>query len=111
MRILLTKYTDNVISFMHGIANASGCLHYEFVSLLFLQVHRETGRLFCSFRSSVCSIYQWTVPLPSLGVHLIPKNEGKGVTEGEGSVVVYRVYDRESIGTPSRLRLIRKNVV
>ena len=32
------------ISFMSVIASTSGCLHGEFVCLLFLQDHRETDR-------------------------------------------------------------------
>ena len=49
----IRKYHDdynynppNSISFMHVIANASGRLHSEFVSLLFLQSHRETDHFF-----------------------------------------------------------------
>jgi hypothetical protein len=32
--------------FMPAIASTSGCLHGEFVRLLFLQTHRETDRIF-----------------------------------------------------------------
>ena len=52
MRSLLTKYVDNrpsnVISFMSAIDTTSGCLHSEFVLLLFLQTHRETDRFFAA---------------------------------------------------------------
>jgi len=37
---------SNVVSFMTVIASTSGCLHSEFVYLLFLQTHRETDRFF-----------------------------------------------------------------
>ncbi len=36
----------NAISFMPAIASTSGRLHSEFIRILFLQVHRETDRLF-----------------------------------------------------------------
>jgi hypothetical protein len=36
----------NSISFIPVIAGTSGCLHSEFVFLLFLQAHRETDRFF-----------------------------------------------------------------
>jgi hypothetical protein len=39
---------SNVISTMSPIRSTSGSLHSEFVSLLFLQVHRETDRFFAS---------------------------------------------------------------
>ncbi len=45
----LTDYNNNPpndISFMPVIASTSGRLHGEFVRLLFLQVHRETGVFF-----------------------------------------------------------------
>ncbi len=38
----------NAISFMTTVASTSGRLHSEFVCLLFLQVHRETDRIFAS---------------------------------------------------------------
>ncbi len=60
----------NSISFMSDIVSTSGRLHSEFVRLLFLQVHRETDRFFCSFRSTVCVIFQWTLPLPPHGILL-----------------------------------------
>ena len=34
------------ISFMTVITSTSGCLHSEFVRLLFLEAHRETDRFF-----------------------------------------------------------------
>jgi hypothetical protein len=57
MRILLiirkyrTDYNNNppnTVSFMSAIASTSGRLHNEFVSLLFLQAHRETDRFFAA---------------------------------------------------------------
>ncbi len=39
---------SNAISFMPAIARTSGCLHSEFVCLLFLQDHRETDRFFAA---------------------------------------------------------------
>jgi hypothetical protein len=39
---------SNAISFMPAIASTSGRLHCEFVRLLFLQAHRETGRFFAA---------------------------------------------------------------
>jgi hypothetical protein len=38
----------NTVSFMPAIDSTSGRLHSEFVRLLFLQVHRETDRLFAA---------------------------------------------------------------
>ena len=60
-------YNDNPpdsISFIPDIVSTSGRLHSEFVCLIFLQTPRETDRFFCTFRSSSCTIKQWTVPLP-----------------------------------------------
>ncbi len=48
---VLTDYHNrpsNSISFMTAIVSTSGCLHSEFVCLLFLQSHRETDRFFAS---------------------------------------------------------------
>jgi hypothetical protein len=45
----LTDYNNrpsNVISFMPVTVSTSGCLHSEFLRLLFLQTHRETDRFF-----------------------------------------------------------------
>ena len=39
---------SNAISCMPAIASTSGRLHSEFVRLLFLQAHRETGRFFAA---------------------------------------------------------------
>ncbi len=39
---------SNAISFMPSIASTSGRLHCEFVCLLFLQAHQETGRFFAA---------------------------------------------------------------
>ena len=55
-------YNNNqpvAVAFMSAIASTSGRLHSEFIRLLFLQVHRETDRFFCNFRSSACGTYQW----------------------------------------------------
>jgi len=38
----------NAISFMPAVASTSGRLHSEFVTLLFLQAHRETDRFFAA---------------------------------------------------------------
>ena len=49
IRAYRTDYNNrpsNDISFMSPIASTSGSLHSEFVSLLFLQSHRETGLFF-----------------------------------------------------------------
>ncbi len=35
---------SNAVSFMPAVASTSGCLHCEFVSILFLQVHRGAHR-------------------------------------------------------------------
>jgi len=43
---------SNAISFMSDVPSTSGCLNCEVVCILFLQTHRETDPLFCSFRSS-----------------------------------------------------------
>jgi hypothetical protein len=66
---------SNTISFIPVIVISSGCLHSEFVWLLFWQVHRETDRFFCSFRSSACAIWPWPVPLPPRGVLLTDQIE------------------------------------
>jgi hypothetical protein len=42
----------SAVSFTPAIVSTSGRLHSEFVRLLFLQTHRETDPLICSFRSS-----------------------------------------------------------
>jgi hypothetical protein len=60
----------NSISFMTSILSTSVRLHIEFVHLLYWQTHRGTDRFFFNFRSSLCSIKQWTVPLPPLLVLL-----------------------------------------
>jgi hypothetical protein len=39
---------SNAISIMPAIATTSGCLHSEFVRLLFLQAHQETDRFFAA---------------------------------------------------------------
>ncbi len=59
--------------FMTPIPSTSDRLHSEFVRLLFLQIHRETDRFFCSFRSSVIAIRTWPVPLRPRGVLLPPR--------------------------------------
>ncbi len=49
IRQYLTDYNNrpsNTISFMPDIDSSSGCLHSEFVWLLFLQSHRETDLFF-----------------------------------------------------------------
>jgi hypothetical protein len=51
-----TNRSPSAVSFMTPIPSTSDRLHSEFVRLLFLQIHRETGRFFCSFRSSVIVI-------------------------------------------------------
>ncbi len=62
------------VPFMPGIGSTSGRLHREFIRLLFLQVHRETDRFFCRFRSSTSAIYQWRIlPLSPRGVLLEPQ--------------------------------------
>ena len=61
---------SNAISFMSAIGSTSGRLHNEFLRLLFLQTHRETDRFLSSFRSSPCTIKQWTLPLPPRDVLL-----------------------------------------
>ena len=51
IRAYRTEYNNrpsNAISFMTAIPSTSGCLHYEFVCLLFLQVHGETDRFFAA---------------------------------------------------------------
>ena len=51
IRAYHTDYNNrpsNDISFMPAIARTSGRLHSEFVSLLFLQAHRETDRFFAA---------------------------------------------------------------
>ena len=50
----------NAISFMPAIVSTSGRLHSEFVSLLFLQAHRETDRF-----------------LPASGVQLAQSTSGQ----------------------------------
>ena len=47
IRVYLTDYNNrpsNAISFMSVIVSTSGCLHGEFLRLLYLQSHRETDR-------------------------------------------------------------------
>jgi hypothetical protein len=53
----------NVVSLIPPIVSTSVRLHGELVFLLFLQVHRKTDPLFCSFRTSACATQP--VPLPS----------------------------------------------
>ncbi len=62
------KQQAHGISLRPSMASTSGRLHREFVCLLFLQVHRETDRFFCNFRSSTSTIYQWTLPPSSTRV-------------------------------------------
>ena len=66
MRLLLTKsvntthtinHPSNDISFMYAIASTSGRLHSEFVRHLFLQAHRETGRIFAASGVRCCLLY------------------------------------------------------
>jgi hypothetical protein len=48
-----SDYNNNpppVISFIPTVVSTSGRLHSEFVSLLFLQAHRETDRFFLQFQ-------------------------------------------------------------
>ena len=40
------NHPSHVIALMSVIGSTSGCLHGEFVCLLFLQAHRETDRFF-----------------------------------------------------------------
>ncbi len=42
---------SNDISIMSTIDSVSGCVHSEFVCLVFLQAHRETDLFFCRFNS------------------------------------------------------------
>ncbi len=56
---------------MTTTVSTSGRIHSDFVCLLFLQGHRETDRFFTdSGVQLVCSIKQWTLPLPHCGVLL-----------------------------------------
>jgi hypothetical protein len=76
MRLLLTKAYNTVLiiiilpltlfplCLLLPVCHGLGCLHSEFVRLLFLQDHRETS---CRFRSLASAIH---LPLPSLGVVL-----------------------------------------
>jgi hypothetical protein len=50
---------SNDISFKSDIGSTSGCLHSEFVFLLFLQDHRETDRFFAA--SGVLSYYPFNL--------------------------------------------------
>jgi hypothetical protein len=60
----------SVVSFIPVIVSTSGRLHSEFIRLLFLQTHRETGNrpFFNRFRSPVSGTQQRTVPLPPCGI-------------------------------------------
>ena len=46
----------HAISFMPAIASTSGCLHGEFVCLLFSQAHRETDRFLAASGFQLFSI-------------------------------------------------------
>jgi hypothetical protein len=79
------------VSFMTANASTSGRLHSEFIRLLFLQTHRETDH-FCNFRSSVYTIHQWTIPLPSCGVLDHPENKSRKYPHQDCSVTYYTQY-------------------
>ena len=61
--VLMDTYTtrnnrpSNTISFMTAIVSTAGCLHSEFVLLLFLQTHRETDSFFTVSRE--ISLYRF----------------------------------------------------
>jgi hypothetical protein len=67
-------YNNNppsAVSFMPAIAGTSGRLHSEFVRLLFLQAHRETGRFFAASgvqlaQSTIINYHQQTLQYQQL---------------------------------------------
>ncbi len=60
--------SSNAISFIPDITSTSGCLHSELYVLYIYTFIGKLTALFCIFRSSSCTIYQWSVPLPPCGL-------------------------------------------